>query len=149
MINDKLENIEKYNTIPADVKDFIKNLTPDIECKRYILNNNNYANVEEYNTKNFESTKFEAHNQYIDIQLLLKGSERIDYVERKNLECDIPYNKEKDICFFKDTVYTNTVHLDGTNFMLIETNEAHRPQISHDNKCEKVKKVVVKIKTLN
>ena len=66
MIYDKIENIDLYN-LDSDAVNFIKNLKSDIECKKHILNDNVYTNVEEYNTK--ESGFFEAHKNYIDIQL--------------------------------------------------------------------------------
>ena len=50
MIYDKIDNIDLYN-LDKDAVNFIKNLKSDIECKKYILNDNVYTNVEEYNTK--------------------------------------------------------------------------------------------------
>ena len=45
-----LENIDTYKLDSVAVE-FIKNLSSDIECKKHILSDNIYANVEEYTTK--------------------------------------------------------------------------------------------------
>lgn len=75
MIYDKIENIDLYK-LDKNAVEFIKNLTPDIECKKHIITENVYANVEEYKTK--EQGFFEAHKNYIDIQILLSGEETLN-----------------------------------------------------------------------
>lgn len=147
MITDKIENVDLYNQIPKLAKDFIKNIKPDIETGKYVLSENIYANVEIYNTKSVEDAKYEAHERYIDIQLLLKGYERIYYRNKRNLNEKIPYNNEKDIIFYQNKIEGDFVTLDCKNFAMLFTHEAHAPQICIQN-AQEVKKVVVKIKTL-
>ena len=90
MIYDKIENIDIYN-IDKIAVDFIKNLTPDIECKKHILSDNIYANVEEYTTK--DVGYFEAHKDYLDIQILLSGEEIIEYTPLVGLSVKESYDK--------------------------------------------------------
>ena len=46
----------------------------------------------------------EAHEEHIDIQVLLKGRERIGWLPRAQCqEPQAPYDKEKDVIFFEDT----------------------------------------------
>ena len=71
MIIDKLENISIYKNIPDEVIRFIKGLNTNTEEKRYEISENCYANVESYTTKDEDIAKFEAHKNYIDIQILL------------------------------------------------------------------------------
>jgi len=148
MIIDKLENIESYPQIPSHAIEFVKKLTQSIDCKRYEISETDYVNVETYTTKSHENCFFEAHKNYADIQILLSGIERLDYTEINNLKIKIPYDESRDIAFYENTVKeTCNVTLDGTNFVFIFPNEAHRPQMNFENSIE-VKKAVVKVKLL-
>lgn len=145
MISDNIENISRYSEISIEAVDFIKNLKPDIDCGKYIINDNIYANVEIYNTKLAKDAKPEAHEKYVDIQILLSGIEKLEFTARNELKILEKYDKSRDIMFFeKSNKPMNSIYLDGTNFVMLYPNEAHSPQISPDNKCLTVKKVVVK-----
>lgn len=147
MIVDKIENIVKYQEIPDFAKDFILKLSKDIELGRYSFADNNFANVESYETKFIDDAKFEAHKNYIDIQLLLSGKERIYVRSLEGLDVDIEYNPDKDIMFYKNSVkLSDFVTLDTTNFVMLYPHEAHAPQVAVDEITENVKKVVVKVK---
>lgn len=147
MITDSLDNIFLYKNIPNPVVEFIKNIDKNVNLGRYNISENIYANVEEYFPKKMEDAKFESHNNYIDIQFLIRGTEKIAYTLRDNLKVAIPYDSDKDITFYSDNVsiYPD-IKLDGTNFMMIFPHEAHAPQILNGNSSDKVLKVVVKIK---
>ena len=143
MIYDKIENIDLYK-LDSDAVNFIKNLKSDIECKKHILNDNVYANVEEYNTK--ESGFFEAHKNYIDIQLLLSGEERLEYTNLEGLNVQTQYDESRDIEFYfdgKNPVIPLILKPDF--FAVLFPQDAHKPQLTYQTE-QKVKKVVVKIK---
>ena len=56
------------------------------------------------------------------------------------------YDGEKDIAFYEETTEPNlSVNNVAGYFTMIFPYEAHRPQISVNRKCEKVKKFVIKI----
>ncbi len=147
MIFDSVKNVNLYN-IPQIAVDFISDISDDIELGRYELQNGIYANVESYTTKLPQNCNFEAHNEYVDIQILLKGCENIFLFERNKFSAkDVkePYNSDKDIIFYNTDISVGLpCKLDGTNFILIYTHEAHAPQAACNNP-EEVKKVVVKI----
>ena len=143
MIYDKIENIDIYN-IDKIAVDFIKNLTPDIECKKHILSDNIYANVEEYTTK--DVGYFEAHKDYLDIQILLSGEEIIEYTPLEGLSVKESYDKSRDIAFFYDGKnYVTPIKLEEGLFTVLYPQDAHKPQLKYITN-QKVKKVVVKIK---
>lgn len=147
MIIDKLENISMYRIVPDHVTEFLKTFKKDISCGRYELIDQDFVNVEEYNTKLLCDGKFEAHNNYIDIQILLNGEERIYYTPVANLSVDTPYNLEKDIKFYSDKlVGYDYVTLNGLNFAMIFPHEAHAPQVCVNETPSKVKKMVIKVK---
>jgi len=146
MIFDKIENIDNYPQIPQNAADFIKNLTSDIDTGRHDINENIYANVDEYTTRPPEKCRLEAHKKYIDIQLLLKGQEELDYTSIEGLEISEEYDDARDVMFFKSPQRRlNTVMLEKGYFVLLYPHEAHRPQMNYTDSMP-VKKVVVKIK---
>ncbi len=148
MIIDKIENISIYKNIPDIARNFILNLkneTPSFG--KHILSDSIYANVEAYNTKLLENGKFEAHKDYIDIQILVKGQEQIFVAPQNSLIVSESYDAKRDIEFYSNNISTySSIKLDGTNFAMLFPHEAHAPQISIDEKVENVLKVVVKIK---
>jgi len=147
MITDKLNMINKYSEIPQIVKKFVTSISPDISPGRIILSNDIYVNVETYKTKSAIDAKFEAHEKYIDIQILLVGYENIYYTDKSCLSVNEPYSESKDIAFYSEKVNNfPKILLDGTNFVMLYPHEAHAPQVCvGDIKCE-VKKIVIKIK---
>lgn len=147
MIIDKLDNVELYKNIPASVVKFLQNLNPSIELGKHVLSEDVYVNVETYSTKPLSIAKFESHNNYIDIQILLSGEELIYVEDASKLKVDIPYNSQKDITFYSDKLeMAQNVKLDGSNFVMLYPHEAHAPQVSINDKSTKVLKVVVKIR---
>lgn len=148
MIVDKIEKLKLYKEIPSEVVQFLSELDiNNIKLGKRFLSDCIYVNIEEYNTKDIEVASFESHDKYIDIQLLLKGSENIYYASRDNLSVKIPYDEKRDIAFYSDGIQGYPyIKLDGTNFMMIYPHEAHAPQVSSGNLSQKVLKVVVKIK---
>ena len=146
MIVDKLENIANYSEIPADAVNFIRELTDDIKLGKYNIGVSNYANVESYITKNIDDAKFESHKNYIDIQILLSGKERIYVGSVNDMTISVPYSLEKDIMFYDEAVEPyDYITLGDSNFVMLFPHEAHAPQVAVLNPSE-VKKVVVKIK---
>lgn len=144
MIYDKIENLDLYN-IDKTAVEFIKTLTSDIECKKQIINENIYATTEEYTTK--EQGFFEAHKNYIDIQILLSGEEIIEYTNIEGLKVKQEYDPSRDIAFYYDD--KNPIiplKLQPGYFTLLYPHDAHKPQLKSST-AQKVKKVVVKIKT--
>lgn len=144
MITDKLINIDKYVEIPSEIRNFVKTVSRDIPLGKIILDSENYANVEEYTTKTHDKCMFEAHKKYADIQILLSGRERLDY-SGENGTIVQAYDESKDIMFL-NAKETESIILDGTNFVFLLPEELHRPQMCIDSP-KQVKKIVVKVKS--
>ena len=146
MIFDNISNIHIYN-LPRVVTDFVSELNSDTKSGRCEICDGIYANIESYNTKLINDAVFEAHENYIDIQILLDGIENIYYCPKGDLEVKIPYNKEKDIVFYAENINNHEfVKLNGSNFVILYPHEAHAPQVSINNTPMQVKKVVIKIR---
>lgn len=140
MITDNIKNLKNYNIVSENVLDFLMNMPSD--AGHYEIDDNSFANIDIYNTK--QNCKFEAHKKYIDIQMLLEGSEELDYISIDDLKISEAYDEKRDVMFFHNPEKTpDTLQLEPYKFALIYPHEAHRPQMGNG---QQVKKVVVKIK---
>ena len=118
--------------------------------KTVVDGTNVYANRDTYVAKKYADTFFENHENYIDIQVVLKGSEKIGYTHISNpdLKVTVPYNPEKDV-----TKYNNdpkgAVFFDvEEGFALVYTEDAHlaKCRTNDEDDTAIVEKLVVKIK---
>ena len=115
-----------------------------MELRNYPLcDDGTYASITEYQTK--DSSHFEAHRKYIDIQFLVKGKEYVYITPTENSGKKIikDYNPENDAELFDQDTCTRHMLYPG-NFMVLFPNDAHKPSIKVNNN-EKVRKVVVKV----
>ncbi len=146
MITDNMENISKYSEITNDIAEFLKSLSVNTPAGHYKINYRAYANVDVYNTKQIEDCKFEAHKKYIDIQMILEGTEQLDFTYAYGLLVSVPYDGMRDVMFFENPERTvDSIMLEPQKFAFIFPHEAHKPQICIDGVSKPVKKVVVKI----
>lgn len=147
MIKDRLENAELYYGISNNLKlgfEWLKNndLT-NIDSKKYIINDKIYANVQEYSTKN--DALYEAHREYIDIQYVVKGAEKVGVCNKSFCKTVESYNPEKDIEFMENTLNDEWQTLNKGEFLVLFPTDAHKPSINIENSSQNVKKVVVKV----
>jgi YhcH/YjgK/YiaL family protein len=114
-----------------------------LELGRYELTDGAYINVQEYLTK--DSSHFEAHRKFIDIQYLSRGREYI-YVSlySRDEQTEVTtYNEEQDIEFFDKKTYEKYL-LDSDNFLVLFPIDGHMPCMKVDSN-ENVRKIVAKI----
>ena len=142
MIYDKIENLGKYDIL-SKVKKFLDEHKGKIlENGKYIIDENCHLNVSQYETG--ERKDFEAHREYIDVQILLSGKE---YVFVQNIANGVPateYDAQKDIMFYKACAATEYL-LDESNFIALDVEDLHNAGVSVDDTAT-VKKYVFKIK---
>ena len=89
-------------------------------------------------------SKFECHDNNIDIQLCISGKEQIGWKPRQS--CTKPkgeYNPEKDVRLYDDApdMYFELL---GGQFVIFFPEDVHAPMIAVDN--APIKKLVVKVK---
>jgi len=111
---------------------------------RHVIDGDNvYAIVQEAPTKDYDKTAFESHLNYIDLQYVITGEEKMGRTAVDNVTIDKPYNDKADIAYYKGEGDIYTVKENG--FLLFFPGEAHRPNITPGgNKV--VKKIVIKIR---
>ncbi|MBX4264242.1 YhcH/YjgK/YiaL family protein [Clostridium estertheticum] len=147
MIINKLSNAEQYYGISQRIEKGLKYLKDtdltNLEIGKYEIDGKNIiAVVSEYETKDIEKGKWEAHKKHIDIQFVVSGKEKIGYAYINEMKESSEYNEEKDVVFLKgegDMLLVN----EGT-FAIFAPEDAHMPTINAGNRNH-VKKVVVKI----
>lgn len=153
MIFDNIQNAHLYYNLGDKIKkgfEFIlNNDLKSMPCGRHDIAEGIYVNVQELETKLPHMAKFEAHREYIDIQYVISGNERMDFSLIDNFLEDIPYDSEKDVEFLKlkeDALCPNVINVREGDFAVFFPQDVHAPMLSCNDGCEKIKKVIVKIK---
>jgi YhcH/YjgK/YiaL family protein len=137
------KNNERWNKAFAFLKD---NDLTKLELKRFDLDGDNlYVLVSEYNTKNPENARYEAHRKYIDIQYVVSGSELIGIAPLASKDSTLQeYDATKDIEFL--TVKKGiTVQATPAKFFVFFPEEAHMPGLKEEINAP-VRKAVIKIR---
>lgn len=86
--------------------------------------------------------KFECHDEYIDIQVCVKGAETVAW--KPHEKCFAPkgdYNPEKDVQFFSD-IPDMFFQLTDQQFVIFFPEDVHAPMIGN----AEIKKIVFKVK---
>ena len=146
MIFDSLKNSELYNSLnPRFAREFEYLKTTDLAAlepgKHPIDGDEIYANVQERDLKKPEDAKLEVHNKYIDIQVVIRGTETFGWNERQ--ACTKPegeFDAEKDIMFYLDDKQTYCTLHEG-QFTILFPEDAHAPMIGEGD----IKKIIVKV----
>ncbi len=147
MVIDSLKNCAQYTSLnPHFAKAFYFLATHDLASMapgKYPVDGDNvYANVVEGTLKKKEDAKLEVHDQYIDIQICIRGKESFGWLKRE--DCKKPvgeYNPEKDILFFTDEPSTYFSLTDG-EFTIFFPEDGHAPMVGEGP----IKKCIIKVK---
>ena len=103
-----------------------------------------FAEVQSYTTEPADKRKFETHDKYFDIQYMVEGAEMFGVCAREGLKLtDAP--EGKDVKFYDDPEIFGMVLLNEGDFIVVSTEEAHKPRCAAGQPA-KVKKVVIKVK---
>jgi len=114
--------------------------------KHVIDGDNVYALVTEAPSKEFDKSAWESHKNYIDLQHVITGEEKIGEAPVATATVTKPYDAAKDLANYatEGKFYLATPDI----FFLFFPGEAHRPNIKVAG-YDVVKKVVVKIRFVN
>ncbi len=150
MIFDNIKNAEMYYGVNPKFEkafDFIKKVVQEnTEVGKYEIDGKDiYAMVQSYESKLEENAKFEGHENYIDIQYIVKGREMMGNVDISKAVVKTPYNPEKDVTFYENSSLASYCQAQDGDFCIFYPHDIHRPGMACDNIQSDVKKVVVKI----
>ncbi|HVZ97527.1 MAG TPA: YhcH/YjgK/YiaL family protein [Chitinophagaceae bacterium] len=104
-----------------------------------------FAIITEDSTKDLANTKWESHRKYIDLQCVITGKEKMGRYPVAKAKVINPYNEEKDIANYEAPGEFFIVPA-GT-FMIFFPADAHRPNITPENRKYLEKKIVIKVRT--
>ncbi|MBQ9449373.1 MAG: YhcH/YjgK/YiaL family protein [Acholeplasmatales bacterium] len=151
MIVGKLSDLYRYKGISKNIDtaiDFILNndLMALPKGKTVVDGDNVYINRDTYVARPLEECFFENHENYIDIQIVLKGHEIIGYTHITNpdLHVTTPYNPDKDVTKYNYNPKGALMMDVSEGFVLVYTEDAHLAKCKAND--EIVEKAVVKVK---
>jgi YhcH/YjgK/YiaL family protein len=147
MVIDKIENYRLYSKLTKRMTkgfEFINDTDlVSLESGKYQIDNDDiFAIVQEYDTKEEQDCVLEGHHKYIDIQYIIRGVELMGFTPLTD-QVAVEENLEKDYTFYKGE--TSLLRMKEGMFALFFPEDLHRPGVKADQ-ISKVKKVVVKVK---
>ena len=146
MIMDKLEHFRYYQRCVPELWDavrFVERVEKErLPAGRYPVGKG-FAFVQEGQTRSFEEADFETHDKYLDVQILLEGSEMWDYADKADLTVKTAYDPEADIEWL--TGQGERIQMKPGMFYLVYPTDGHKP-CCHESVPSSYRKVVVKIR---
>ena len=146
MIIDCLSGFKAYVNLHkhfATILDFLENHSLDnLEEGRYsLLGEEVFVSINRYKTQ--ADKDFEAHKQYIDVQMVLEDAECIEWCPLNKTQVKTTYDKDKDIMFLSGM--GQKLEAKPDLFFIFFPEDAHKPGLPIQTP-EYVKKAVFKIK---
>lgn len=147
MIFDSLANASAYLGLSRNLKlaiEFLldpKNL--QLPVGRHDIDGDRvFALVQKYNTKPRSAGFWEAHQRYIDVQVVVSGTELMLYAPIQTLTASAPYDAEKDFAAFEGQGQELLVR-DG-QFAIFFPHDVHMPQLAASEPSP-IHKIVLKV----
>ncbi|MGL5579198.1 MAG: YhcH/YjgK/YiaL family protein [Fusobacteriaceae bacterium] len=141
-------NQMRYPKVLEETIQYLKNLDfSQVPVGRHEIKGDDiFINIAEYESFPREERIIEAHKEYVDIQFLTEGEEKIGFgVFSEKNEIKEEYDKERDLLVYGKLEKEFDLILTPGVFAVFFTEEPHRPCVMLE-KPVKVKKYVVKIR---
>ena len=150
MIFDNIKNCKMYYGVNPKFEkafEFIKKVIEEnTEAGKYEIDGKDiYASVQSYESKLAENSKFEGHENYIDIQYIVEGCEMMSDVDITRAVAKTEYNAEKDVTFYENSDVASYCVAQSGDFCIFCPHDIHRPGMAYENVPTQIKKVVVKV----
>lgn len=147
MIYDSLTNWNQYFDAPIfdEIYQKLMSLTVNTKNGEYYRTENYYFKVMSYDTMP-EPSIIESHKKEVDVQVVLKGGERIKIYSPKDLKIATEYSEETDCQFYKakETADMEFKLFPG-KMAVFFPQDIHGCQYTQSNEIETIKKIVIKI----
>ncbi len=149
MIFDRVSNYKRYffNDLFHEIFEKIQLIDINTNNGDFHVNENYVIKVMSYETK-LDGDIVENHDKYVDIQILLKGKERIGMYSHDQVSLKRPYDELSDCRFFsinKMSKPKSEIILESGYMAVFFHEDIHNPQLAVDNEIELLKKIVVKV----
>lgn len=132
-VTEAIEFLQKLTVTEADAN------------QKIIVNKNFFYNVQNYETKEDRQCKLESHRCFVDIQIMVRGSEAMDIVDTSRLTVKEEYDIDKDVMYWNVPHRMARTTLRVGDCIVLYPENAHRGAISI-KKDEKVLKIVGKVR---
>lgn len=110
-----------------------------------IQGNDLYVMIQDFTTQPAEVRRPERHDEYLDIQYIVSGVERMGYVPYTGKESVQEDPEGKDVTFYQDLEGETFVDVGPGCYCIFFSNDIHRPGCAAGESGD-VRKVVVKMK---
>lgn len=149
MIVTTIDRLTDYKEIPyaQEVIKFIEDFKKgDMQTGRYDIDGDDaFAIASRYDTEPSQNRQFENHKKYIDIQVVLDGTEELHWAPKETLtQTAEEFSKGGDIAFYKGKMQSSVL-LGGSACAVLFENDAHKPNVMY-NDIQNVLKIVFKIR---
>ena len=146
MVLDSLATAEKYYALHPRFQqafEFIGARAGELVPGKYPIDGENlFVSVVSGSLKPEKAAWLEAHDRYIDIQVVLSGGERHGWKSRAACrEIKTAYDTEKDILFFNDAP-TSYAEVRTGEFVIFFPEDAHAPMIGEGE----ITKAIIKVR---
>ncbi|MEG0546814.1 MAG: YhcH/YjgK/YiaL family protein [Oscillospiraceae bacterium] len=149
MIVDNIQNLLKYESsfpYAKEAYDFIVNYKNNpLPIGTYEIDGKNcFAFVQEYEPSDENSKGYESHNDYIDLQFVISGKEKMFWSTLDKLQVTEDFKEGSDFALYDGKEGCPLV-ISENEFAIFFPSDGHKPGCKYEN-YDKVKKIVVKIK---
>jgi len=146
MIKDTISNSKVYLGIHPGIDKALESIAKEEYLqwntgRHDIRKDEIFCLIQEYQTR--DEGRIEAHDKYIDIQVVIDGNERINYAERSALQADGDFDTDSDVGFFVEE--GDPVFLKKGDFAVFFPGDGHAPGMRAGEKPVQVRKAVYKI----
>lgn len=104
-----------------------------------------YVMIQDFTTQPAEDRRPERHDDYLDIQYIVSGVERMGYVPYTGVEAVEEDPEGKDVTFYRDLTGEAFVDAAPGSYCIFFSNDIHRPGCAAGEPAP-VRKVVAKVK---
>lgn len=147
MIIDKLDNILLYEPLLKNLNKGMEAVKAfsSMEVGRYEFDGGFFL-VQKGTTKPLEEGTFEAHSKYVDVQIIIEGSEEVAWSDISDLTTAIEYDKEKDVQRLTGSL-DHVIKVSAGMFYAAFPHDGHKA-VSHTKDPQNFVKIVMKLPVL-
>ena len=148
MIFGNINNLEEFPVLEEQVKECFEyakeqNLASFEKGSHEIDGERLFVNIVEYTTTAAKERFWEAHRKYLDVHVMLHGTEQIDLNFIQNM--DVKEFVEKDDFLPMDGEKNSSVVLRDGDFLICYPSDGHRTAVAVEEP-EKIKKAIFKVR---
>ena len=144
MILDVISNLENYRQLFPRFEAYQEYLTKMNELLegKYDLGEGEFFSIMSGETRELESAQYEFHQKYLDLQIMLEGSEFMQWQNLDKVD-QLNFDAESDIGF--GTGPGTLIEIPQNSFYIVYPQDAHMPGL-HVEEPAQFKKAVFKVK---